>query len=184
MASEEPGEVSFPPEGPEFLLVRPVSDSPPEAVITRADGGSFEPELMAYVWAVDGELVKQQPPNPVVWPTPQGPLKGATLSFGHVASPWEVDMRVFRGGLGADGVPSSEPKIVTICDQSVGSRLPCRDDDGWSRAFKIPEAADSRDFSPYVVVFAQWSVLPSDGPRLGIDEPPPNFTASWILRTR
>ncbi|MDZ7577542.1 MAG: hypothetical protein U0904_05125 [Candidatus Nanopelagicales bacterium] len=182
MTSDEPGEVSFPPEGPEFLLLRPEPDSPPEAVITRADGGSFTPQLAAYVWAVDGKLVKQQPPNPVVWPSPQGSLAGATLSFGHVSSPDLVEIRVFTGGLGADGVPTSEGQIITICDQSVGSRLPCRDDDGWSRTLKIPAKASDSALSPYVVVFAIWPVL--DGTRLGLKDHRARFTASWILRTR
>jgi hypothetical protein len=160
-----------PPNG--LPIVRLESDALGRAPRRTAPGQPY-----SYTWLVNGRVQERKASLPISWPRPvaipAGPL---FASFGKVAPPILVDIRLYAGPLDARGMPTQVAS--SRCALKDPSLQACPRLAGDVGGFLPPSTASPS----YVTVFAIWTLPPSQSKQarlpLGVQ-----ISGIWLFRIR
>lgn len=135
--------------------------------------------VFSSIWLVDGRIERRDPSSPVRWPAPAKlPRPGRLfVSFGHIATPSVLEVRVFAGPLDADGLPVL---IGTDRCSLNNPDLPrCRMLDG-GPGILVPRTEKPPE---YVSVFAIWFV-PESATVPGVAGLGFQLNATWLFHLK
>ncbi len=156
----------------------------PRAALLGSNGTDEAGILLSSRWFDPSGAVQTTVPDgsPVRWP-PAVPVSGSgvDIRIPTRSRPTIVDVRLFPDALDDNGVPTSEPHVITCVDERASPTVPktkCRvENDQEGVSVRLTETSAF----PVIVLYAEWYVPIAGRPADSRDNPV--VSASWGFRT-